>query len=294
MHVLPSTRIIILYILGVTSVDQLIDITDDEKYIDTIFDEIKLQQRVADGVIIPEDGWNALVNGSAKGIQIMIGTTNGEYNFRATDWDNFPDPVKDPDVVWRAIVRSASDKGDAKTVLTPVNHPDVVKEYLALDSDQVKRMQDLYNDVHYRQGSIYVAEALSAYTDVYMYYWCWAPNPQDVIALNGDWAEVSPWGRAMHCMDLIFVFGTVEDGYPELGGPGDKIPMDLVEQTQAAYYAFSKSGNPSNDFIPEWKKYDTTTRYTMLIKEDNTWELVSDPRSKDRTVLNQIRPITEQ
>lgn len=288
---------IIFNILGVSSVEELMDISDDEiyeKYIDRIFDEVKLQQRVADGAIIPEDGWNALVNGSAKGIKIMIGTTDGEYDFRATDWDNFPNPVKDADVVWRAIEKSALQKGNAKTVLSPVNYPDVVKEYLSLDGDKVKRMQDLYNDVHYRQGSIYVAEALSAYTDVYMYYWCWAPNPQDVIALNDDWAEVSPWGRAMHCMDLIFVFGTVEDGYPELGGPKDKIPINLVEQTQAAYYAFAQTGDPSNGLIPEWKKYDIGTRYTMIINKDNTWELVSDPRSNDKIVLNQIRPITEQ
>lgn len=283
--------------LGVTSIDELMAISDDkiyENYIDTIFDEVSLQQRVADGAIIPEDGWNALVGGSARGIQIMIGTTDGEYDFYATDWDNFPNAITDPDYIWGKIEKSKESKGDVSTVLSPVGYPEAVKEYLALGKDQVKRMQDLYNDIHYRQGSIYVAETLSKYTDVYMYYWTWAPEPQDVIELMGEAAEVSPYGRAMHCMDLVFVFGTTAEGYPELAGPGDKIPKKLVEQTQAAYYAFARAGDPNNALIPTWKTYNPDTRYTMVIGGDGAWQLVGDPRSEDRIILDQIRPLTEK
>lgn len=284
-------------ILQVNSVEELMKLSGDEiydKYIDKIFKEVSLQQRVADGKIIPLDGWNALVDGSAKDIKIMIGCTDGEYDFYSTDWDDFPKPIRNPDYIWAKIKGSKESKGNASTVLSPVDYPDVVKEYMALDVDQVKRMQDLYNDIHYRQGSIYVAEALSKYTDVYMYYWTWAPDPEVVIELMGEDAEVSPFSRAMHCMDLVFVFGTIEEGYPELAGPGDLLPSLLVDQTQAAYYNFAKTGNPNNKLIPEWKPYNTDTRYTMVISGDDEWQLESDIRSEDRIILNKIRPLTEK
>ena len=72
-----------------------------------------------------------------------------------------------------------------------------------------------------------------------------------------------PWGRALHCMDLCFEFGTKE-GYTELTGDPDKMSDDLIAQAQSMVYSFAKTGNPNNDLISEWKAYDDNTKYNMV------------------------------
>ena len=283
---------IVFDILGVTSVEELMDISDKQiqnDFIADIMSAVGTPQRVADGRIVPLDCWSALNSGVAKDIDVMIGTTNGEYDFLATDWDNFPDAIEDPDYIWQRIVRSRNSGGGSAAVWSVVDYPDVVEEYLALGDDPVMRMMDLYNDSMYRQPSIYIAQALSRWNpNLYMYCWTWAPEARLVIELEGDAAEVSPFGRAMHCMELIFVFGTLEDGSPELGVPGEAMPTELMQKSQATWYAFALTGNPNNELIPTWEAYNSTSRLTMLMDEE--WEIVSDPRAQDRIVLDQVQP----
>jgi para-nitrobenzyl esterase len=279
-------------ILGVSSVEELLAISDkdiQDNYVYDIWRAVGTPQRVADGRIIPLDCWKELNSGVAKDIVVMIGSTDGEYDFLATDWDNFPHAIEDPEYIWQRIERSRNNGGGSAAVWSVVDHPDIVEEYLALGEDRVMRMMDLYNDTMYRQPSIFIAEALSQWNqNVYMYYWTWAPDVQLVIDLEGDAAEVSPYGRAMHCMELVFVFGTLEDGYPELAGPEEALPIELMEKAQSTWYAFAKTGNPNNEHIPTWEPYNSSSRMTMFMGEE--WELVSDPRPEDRNVLNQLRP----
>ena len=283
-------------ILGVKSIDELMAISDDEiskKYIDKINSEVSLSPRVADGVIIPESYWEDLKNGCAKDIPLMIGSTNGEMDTIAYDWDNYPAAVKSPDVVWQRILSHFEELGGAQTSLSPVNFPEATKKYLASGEDQVKRRVDFYNDLSGIQSSGYIAEAQSNWNEnTYLYYWTWAPNRDAVIKAEGDAAETSPYGRALHCMELPFVLGTLADGYPELTGPKELAPESLMKQTQATWYAFAKTGNPSNDLIPTWEPYNTKTRMTMVIGKD--WSLLSDPRANDRITLDEIRPLGDK
>ena len=102
-----------------------------------------------------------------------------------------------------------------------------------------------------------------------MYYWEWAPDKEAVLEAEGDSAEVSPWGRPMHCMEQILVFGCVEEGYPELAGPAEGIPEELLKATQLTWYSFAKEGNPNNNLIGEWNTYNTKTRETKVIGADS-------------------------
>ena len=98
----------------------------------------------------------------------------------------------------------------------------------------------------------------------------------------------------MHCMEVVFAFGTTKEGYDTLAGKEEDLPMDLVEKTMATWYAFAKTGNPNNDTMGvEWPTYNADSRDTMVINEDTTWKVESDPRSEDRKVLDQKRPTGE-
>lgn len=281
-------------ILGVDSVDELMSISNEklmEKY-EKIDEELHHPHRVADGKIIPLDGYQAIKDGVAKNIDVMIGTVSGEYDFEAIDWDNsISEPVEDPQPIIDYLEVMQDRAGSAIVKWSPLGHDDIINEYLALDDDPVKRWADLFNDTHYRQTAIFIAEALSkAGSDVYMYYWEWAPDKETVLEAEGDSAEVSPWGRPMHCMEQILVFGCVEEGYPELAGPAEGIPEELLKATQLTWYSFAKEGNPNNNLIAEWNTYNTKTRETMVIGADGSWEIQKDPRAEDRKVLDKIRP----
>ncbi len=92
-------------------------------------------------------------------------------------------------------------------------------------------------------------------------------------------------------MDLLFAFGTVKDGYPEISGDPEKLPPELAKMAQATWYAFAKTGDPNNDQIPEWTKYDTTNRYSMVM--DEKWTLEKDPRKAQREAMT-CRPQGEK
>ena len=280
-------------IMGVSSMDEILALSDSEirdKYMKKIFEECDVKERVTDGRVISATWWDDIRNGAAKNIKLMIGGTNGENDWIVRDFDTGK-VLTDESVVWDRIVERLANRGNAKYLLTPVGHEDVIKNVLALSDDKVRKMADIENEMTYTQGSEYIAEAQSKWNDVYLYYWTFAPDPQSVKDFKGADAETSPYGRALHCMDLIFAFGNTEDGYSELSGDPSKLPEKLSPMTQATWYAFAKTGDPNNEMIPTWEKYNTDTMSTMVM--DAKWSLQNDPR-EDRAILEAIRPIGEE
>src|SRR5699024_1572380 len=90
--------------IGVETLDELLAISDEEineKYLEKIFNEMGgIAQIYADGKIIPENWWDDIREGSAKDIKVMMGSTSGENDWIAIDYENFPEPVTDPEAVW--------------------------------------------------------------------------------------------------------------------------------------------------------------------------------------------------
>lgn len=282
-------------ILEVSSLEELLAITDDEirenyqeELHSTLF-HLGTQQRVADGDLVPINGYQKLLEGCAKDIDIMIGHTDGEKDYHASDWDNYPNPIKDNKYILSKIELGKEDCGDTGNYWSVLEHPEIIEKYLSMGNDKVKRTADLFNDINFRQTNLFMADAVSKWNkNTYVYCWSWAPKVQDVIDYNGlDNAEVSPYGRAMHCMELAFVLNN-PDGYPELNGDPSKLPKNLLDSTRETWYAFAKTGNPCNDMIPEWKSYDSSDRYMMVITDD--WKCMKDNRSEDTELLNTIAP----
>lgn len=290
--------------IGVETLDELLAISDEEineKYLEKIFNEMGgIAQIYADGKIIPENWWDDIREGSAKDIKVMMGSTSGENDWIAIDYENFPEPVTDPEAVWEHIGAVSESKGgtDTKYLINPVDsegNPSFdLEAYLATEDDDVKAMADIDNQVSYVQGAEYMAEALSQYTDTYLYYWTYAPDPGSVIeycAENDIAPEVSPYGRPLHSMDLLFAFGTMEDGYLEISGDPEKLPENISPMAQAAWYSFVKTGDPNNNQIPKWDKYDISDRTTMVMGEE--WSAEKDPRKAQREAFT-CRPQGEK
>ena len=292
-------------IFGVKTLDEFLalsetDIKDNglDKYFENM---LGLGLIYADGEIIPKDWWEQIRGGSANGIKVMIGSMSGENDWAAYDWESEDgDLWSDPQDVWDNYIAPKSEAAGADYAaevpyyINPVDTDGSPKidwdTYLAMDDDPVRSAVDLYNDVVYVQGTEYEAEALSAYTDTYAYYWTYCPPAKDIVEYceaNGLEPEISPYDRPQHAMGMIFGLGNTDNGYNELTGDPAKLPQDLQPMMMSAFYNFAKTGDPNNDMIPEWKTYDPEDRNTMVMGEE--WTLTPDPRQMQR-VLFDVRP----
>ena len=92
--------------------------------------------------------------------------------------------------------------------------------------------------------------------------------------------------KAMHCMEIPFVFDNLEAGkiYTGISPAAQK----LADQMSAAWVAFARSGNPSHKGIPQWTAFNETNRPTMVFSEKQT-RLVNDPGHDERLALKAIR-----
>ena len=285
-------------ILGVKTVAELVALNDKEisNKIAEINEAAQTGLRCADGRIISATWWDDLRKGSAKNIDLLIGSVNGENDYYSMDWDNnYSEPVTDFIPLYNKMKQYSETNEDEYGVVNPYDYKGLIDKYLALGNDKVKLMQDLVNDVAATYPSRLVAEEQSKWNShTYLYYWEYAPAKEDVIAYSGKAAEVSPWSRALHCMDVCFVFGNLEKGYLEMTGDPKKLPKELSAQTQAAWYNFAKTGNPNSSLITRWDAFNNNTKETMVIKPDASWKCESNYRADAMKVLSEIRPHGEE
>jgi para-nitrobenzyl esterase len=88
--------------------------------------------------------------------------------------------------------------------------------------------------------------------------------------------------KAMHCMEIPFVFDYLEAGKPYTGiSPA---AQKVADEMSAAWVAFAKSGNPSHSGIPNWKPWDGNQRATMVFGAGAA-RLVADPGKAERLAL---------
>jgi len=107
---------------------------------------------------------------------------------------------------------------------------------------------------------------------VYKYYFQWySPVRGGVL-------------RAMHTMDIPFVFENYELATVEVGEGPELKP--LGDRMAGAWVAFATTGNPNHPLLPKWPAYDTTTRATMVINND--WSVVNDPYGEEKKVVAEV------
>ena len=92
--------------------------------------------------------------------------------------------------------------------------------------------------------------------------------------------------KAMHCMEIPFVFDNLEAGAVYTGnGP---VAQKLADQMSAAWVAFARTGNPSHKGLPAWRTWDPDTRATMVFGPAAS-ALVNDPGKEERLAIKAVR-----
>lgn len=185
---------------------------------------------VLDGLVIPKDGFEQLVKGCAKGIDVMIGTCCGEYDqqFRPFDTGRKYEFLKS---------QCGKKVGDLDRVISLYREHNPGKSL-----DEI--YMDIKNDLWLRVPGNLLAEALSSHSRVYMYH-------NMLKKANGN--------RAHHGSEYEMIFCREDK---------ELVSERLARLVRQTWLQFVRSGEPKNINMPDWPLYDREDRKTLVISEE--------------------------
>jgi para-nitrobenzyl esterase len=112
-----------------------------------------------------------------------------------------------------------------------------------------------------------------------------ASNPQSqkhtwVYQMN--WHRDAPGGRAMHTIDIPFMFDNLAASPGQIGSTPDEIAaaQPLADAMSGMLIHYAATGNPNHEGLPQWPAYDLKNRSTMIW--ENPPRIENDPRGDER------------
>jgi para-nitrobenzyl esterase len=217
---------------------------------------------VVDGRTLPTDPFDPVAPEISANVPLIIGSNETEVTFlRSTKYD----PLNDAALHQRVQQTMRIDDATADKVIAVYkkNRPKAsnLDLYLVIASDasNFRRGPDTEADRKAAQGK----------APVFKYYFQW------YTPVNGGNV------RAMHTMELPFVFDNVDIAKAEVGDGPERQP--LADKISRAWVAFARTGNPNHKGLPKWTPYTTTQRATMVF--NNECKLVNDPYREERLAI---------
>jgi para-nitrobenzyl esterase len=219
---------------------------------------------VVDGKSLPRDVFNPTATEISANVPLLIGSTETEVTWNINT--DYTPPADDAALRERikGTLRSADDAQLDKLIATyRKNRPKASNLDLALiietDASQ------------FRSGTTTEAERKAALrrAPVYMYRFQWY-SPVSGGRL-----------RAMHCMDIPFVFENVDLSKSVVGDGPDRYA--LADKMSSAWVAFAHTGNPNHKGLPHWDPFTADMRATMIFNTE--CRAVNDPYREERLAI---------
>ncbi|BDG37411.1 carboxylesterase/lipase family protein [Saccharococcus caldoxylosilyticus] len=217
---------------------------------------------VIDGKTLPNHPIEALKEGAARDISMIIGVTKDEYNLFT---------LTDPS--WTALSEQELLKRINKEV-GPVPR-EVVDYYLHQGDEAEPIWQKLLRIMTYRvftNGMLRTADyQVEQGVNVWMYRFDY-----ETPIMGGKL-------KACHALELPFVFGNLhQPGITNFTG-GWPEREQISKQMHDAWISFARNGNPNHDQLTEeWPVYDLNKRAAMIFGASSRVE--ADPFGKERDV----------
>ena len=202
---------------------------------------------ILDGSFLPYQPTDAAAIDIAKNVPMLVGSTKNEFT---------PFIPGSRDITMENatinLQKKYGDKTDAYIAAVKKTYPETSKPSDYIDID-----------VFFRPGTISHAnlKAAPGAAPVYVYLFSWQSPVMDGMY------------KAMHCMELPFVFDNI-DKCEEMTG-GGKEAYALADKMSSAWINFARSGNPSAKKLPNWPAYTQQTGATMIF--DNKCEVKNNP-----------------
>jgi para-nitrobenzyl esterase len=215
---------------------------------------------VMDGKYLPHHPFDPAAPAESRDVPVIISTTLEDAALRLTNWD-----LTDSGLI--ALVNERYN-GKANEILPMYRDAGSGKTPYLIQAQ-------IFTDSQNRVRAITQAERKAAQggAGAYMYIWEWV-NP----SFDGKFG-------AVHGHDVDASFNLYRQNMCGSGRrDGQKVTLALA----STWIAFAKTGNPDNEHIPNWPKYDGATRATMVF--DATTRVVNDPRSAMRKYFSRNPP----
>lgn len=227
------------------------------------------------GRVVKPNAYEAVKAAADKGVDLMIGTTANEQNYWVIEMGSDPLAKLSAEEIetnlhffeeyyiapmYEAEVTSCSEEELQK-----------IEKYLSLNDglDDVWAKAQLLTESVFRQPAIRMAEkhCEGSSGKTYMYYFA---KENDTIGFLG----------ACHSCELPYVFHNLTET-SVYGTIDEKLADNVCE----AWVNFAKTGDPSSDSI-HWEEYEQADRLTMVIGNDSSFSVVSDPLKEARILLS--------
>ena len=224
---------------------------------------------VVDGKSLPHSVFDPSATTISQNVPLLIGSTETEVTWNVnTDYTAPADDAALRERVKRTLRTADDARADQIVATYRKGRPTASNLDLALiietDASQ------------FRSGTDTQAERKAALgkAPVYMYRFQWY-SPVSGGRL-----------RAMHCMDIPFVFENVDISRPVVGDGQDRYA--LADKMSAAWAAFARTGNPNTKLLPKWDPFTAEKRATMIFT--NECRAVNDPYRDERLAIAAAQP----
>jgi para-nitrobenzyl esterase len=190
-----------------------------------------------DGIVIPEDLYQAYQNGTSKDIDLLIGSNKDESRYWIRAFGNEYISQMAIPILYENNMKELSDEDK-----------EYAEKFVRLqDSSYSWSISEFYNELLFRipamEQSIYHSKNGG---NTYMYYWTYPVSYKD---LNPG-----------HSVELSYVLGNLNETLYS----GNSVNMELASTIQDMWVNFATTGNPSIGNTT-WENFEPEKKKTMLL-----------------------------
>jgi para-nitrobenzyl esterase len=231
---------------------------------------------VCDGETLPRPPHDAVADGSAGEVAVLVGTNRDEVKLFTVTSRNRPD-IDDAallEQVQASIPRSSGSAADDAEALVGAYRAS--REALGLGASNIDILDAVQTDARFRLGALQLAVAQSGHQ----------PDNSFVYLFTHESPARGGVMGSCHALEMPFVFGTLDaptqDRFAGTGPDVERLSANMMD----AWIAFAKTGNPSHEGIGRWEPYSAAQRPTMVF--DAECSLVDDPLGDERRAWEQL------
>jgi para-nitrobenzyl esterase len=224
---------------------------------------------VLDGTSLPTNQFDPTAPALSARVPFLTGTTATETTFFTPDARLHPIDEAELKARVKTLVRASDADVEKIIALYRKNQPgrDNIDLFLRIDTDNSFFRQSVETQAErkaaQRGGPVYVYR--------FEYY---SPVREGRL-------------KAMHCMEIPFVFDNLEAGKVYTGTSA--AAQRIADQMSAAWVAFARTGSPNHKGIPAWAAFNADERQTMVFGAGQDAKLVNDPGREERLALKSLR-----